>query len=169
MTMRLHVFFLLLAFCVTSSCARKQDVITTFILIRHAEKASDGTDDPDLKPEGVERANKLVSMFADTPVAAIYATNFKRTRNTVTPLANVRKLTVQNYEAFQAEEIEKMLAEHAGETILICGHSNNIPWIANLLIGKEQYSEYQDNEYGTMLLVSVVKKGTLTSTFRLHY
>jgi phosphohistidine phosphatase SixA len=114
---------------------------TTFILLRHAEKASDGTEDPDLKAEGAERAQRLAELLKYTQVDGIYTTNFKRTRQTVEPLADVKKLEVQPYEAFKADEIEKMLHKHGGGTIVICGHTNNIPWTANLLMGREEFEE----------------------------
>ncbi|MBL7856809.1 MAG: histidine phosphatase family protein [Cyclobacteriaceae bacterium] len=167
--MRISFISVLLAITLLPACAQHPETITTFILIRHAEKASDGTDDPDLKPEGVLRANKLVDMFSDTPIAAIYSTNFKRTKNSVRPLAQAKEILIEEYEAFQADPIDAMLARHAGETILICGHSNNIPWIANLLIGTEQYSDFQDTEYNTMLIVSVVHIGKLATSVQLKY
>ena len=46
-----------------ASCGDAQKKITTFVLLRHAEKGNDGTDDPDLNPEGVERAARLVQIL----------------------------------------------------------------------------------------------------------
>lgn len=142
---------------------------TTFILLRHAEKASDGTEDPDLKAEGEERAQRLTEFLKDTQVDGIYATNFRRTRQTVEPLAELKKLEVQRYEAFKAEEIENMLSKHRGGTIVVCGHSNNIPWTANLLMGREEMEEYEESEYGIFLIVTVVEKGTNAKVVRLSY
>lgn len=142
---------------------------TTFILIRHAEKGSDGTDNPELKAEGKERASRLVELLKDTEVAAIYATNFKRTRQTVEPLAEEKNVTIQQYEAFRVEEIEKMLDEHRGETVVICGHTNNIPWTANLLTGTDDLKEYDESQYGILLIVTVVQKGSNSKVLRLNY
>jgi hypothetical protein len=148
---------------------QNEQKITTFILVRHAEKGSDGTDDPDLKPEGYERARKLALMLKNTTISAVYATKYKRVRNTVSALALEKQLEVKLYEAFKTEEIEKMLSEYSGGTILISGHSNNIPWIANLLIGKEQYQTYPDSEYGNILILSVVDKGKIARATLLNY
>ena len=65
---------------------QNEQKITTFILVRHAEKGSDGTDDPDLKPEGYERARKLALILKNTTISAVYATKYKRARNTVSAL-----------------------------------------------------------------------------------
>lgn len=153
----------------TAPVSFSQDKITTFILLRHAEKGSDDPKDPELKPEGVERANRVVKMLGKTSVDAIYSTTFKRTRNTVAPLAKEKGLEVFTYEAFKVQEIEKMLEKHAGGTVVISGHSNNIPWIANLLIGKEEFKDYEDSDYGNLLIVSVVEKGKVAKVTWLSY
>ena len=63
--------------------------MTTIILIRHAEKNIEPTNpDPDLSPFGQARAQELARMFADAGVKAIYATQYKRTQQTVKPLFN---------------------------------------------------------------------------------
>ncbi|WP_276374216.1 phosphoglycerate mutase family protein [Chryseolinea sp. H1M3-3] len=148
---------------------KENDQITTFILLRHAEKGNDGTEDPDLSLPGIERAERLKLLLRETEINGIYATQFKRTKNTVAPLALAKNLDIQSYESFKAEEIEKMLDKHQGGTVVICGHSNNIPWTANLLLGKETYKDYTENEYGIMLILSVVKKGKVAKVTRLDW
>ncbi len=159
---------ILLYFFIAIGCTNPEPP-TTLILLRHAEKDNDGTEDPGLKPEGIARVERLKKMLEQTQIDAIYSTNFKRTRQTVAPLASQRDLAVQLYESFSADDIEEILARHSGGTVLICGHSNNIPWTANLLIGKEEYKDYKDSEYGILLLVSVVKKGTNAKVTRLDF
>jgi 2,3-bisphosphoglycerate-dependent phosphoglycerate mutase len=157
----------LLVLATTFTIAQKQ--ITTFILVRHAEKGDDGTNDPDLKPEGIERAARLAQMLSETAVDAIYSTTFKRTRSTVAPLAAAKNLEVKTYDAFEVAEIEKMIKKHSGGTVVVSGHSNNIPWIANLLLGKAQYQPYRDSEYGNLLVVSVAEKGKVAKVTWLTY
>lgn len=150
------------------SCAF-DDEVTTFILVRHAEKASDGTDDPGLRPQGEGRANRLAYMLKDIPFDGIYSTDFKRTRNTVAPIADVESIEVQLYEPKKLEEIQKMYVMHHGGTILVCGHADNIPWTANQLTGKETYKDYTDDEYGVILVVSVIEMGKRARVVRLNY
>ena len=168
--MRCTCLFLLFTMLIfANACAQRSETVTTFILLRHAEKATDGTDDPDLKPEGVERAERIAAMFKNTHVDAIYSTRYKRTTNTIALLARTKNLSVQHYEAHKPDAIEDILKKHAGRTVVVCGHSNNIPWTANLLLGKEEYKNYDDAEYGIILIVSVIEKGKLAKVTRLDY
>jgi broad specificity phosphatase PhoE len=160
--------YALIALFLVLACSRPAPP-TTFILLRHAEKASDGSDDPDLKAEGIERARRLTELLKDTQVDGIYATNFKRTRQTVELLAQEKKLDVLQYEAFKPEEIENMLHKHRGGTVVVCGHTNNIPWTANLLTGKDEFDDYEETQYGIFMIVTVVEKGSNAKVIRLSY
>src|SRR5688572_27557963 len=122
--MKRHVISFLLVLVVASACAQKDQSITTFILLRHAEKGNDGTDDPNLTPEGLERSNRIVAMLKNTAVDAVYSTHYKRAKNTIAPLAQSKGLQVLSYEAHQPEVIEAMIKKHQGGTIVVCGHSN---------------------------------------------
>lgn len=65
-----------------------QDSSTTLILVRHAEKVKDGSNDPILTPEGKVRANELMYILKHVELSAIYSTPYKRTQQTVLPTAN---------------------------------------------------------------------------------
>ena len=67
---RLLIFSLFLSFSILV-CA--QDA-TTFILVRHAEKAQDGTKNPPLNEAGKVRANELAEMLSNQSVEALYST-----------------------------------------------------------------------------------------------
>ena len=162
---KITLFFLL----VISSAAYSQQGITTFILTRHAEKGNDGTKDPELAQAGNERAQLLGKMLNETTVDAIYSTNYKRTRNTVTPLAQAKGITVVRYESFKAEEIDQMLKNYSGGTIVISGHSNDIPWIVNYLTGKEEYKTFEDTDYNNLIVVAVTEKGKTAKVTWLNY
>jgi broad specificity phosphatase PhoE len=147
----------------------KAQAVTTFILIRHAEKVNDGTPDPELTEEGLIRANSLVTLLKEIQVDAIYSTAFKRTTNTVIPLSQAKNIRIQNYEAFKGEEIDQMLKDYTGGTIAVVGHSNNIPWIANYLIGKETYKTFDDSDYDNVLIVTIIKKRKIAKVVWLTY
>ena len=164
-----RITYVLLVLLFVGGCAGDAGELTTFILIRHAEKGNDGTEDPDLTEQGISRAEQLSGMLRNTPIAAIYATNFKRTRNTVAPLARIHDTKVQPYEAFKPEVIEDMLEKHRGGTVLISGHSNTTPWTANLLTGTETYKDYAESEYGIILIVTVTGVGKGASVTRINY
>lgn len=154
----LRIYFLLILLACTEVQAQ-ETLLTTFILIRHAEKLEDGTKDPGLKPEGIQRAEKIVSLFAKTKIDAVYSTNFLRTKNTISPLAKSKGLEVQVYDAFELKTLDKILQQYAGGTIAISGHSNNIPAIANYLLARDEFKTFPDNEYGNVLIVSVMAIG----------
>jgi broad specificity phosphatase PhoE len=101
--------------------ASGQEKLTTFILVRHAEKINDGTKDPELSDAGRDRALQNASIHE------IYSTSFKRTRHTVEPIAQAKSIELKNYEAGNLDEIEKMLSAHAGKTILVCATRTLFP------------------------------------------
>lgn len=142
--------------------------ITTFILVRHAEKASDGTD-PELSAEGLQRAQRLSELLKNSNISTIYSTNFKRTRTTVEPLSNKMKVFINSYERMTLEALEDLVRENEGSTILIAGHSNTVPQMANVLLGTNQFQNFPDSEYGTILIISVLKVGKVGSFVRLSY
>lgn len=147
-------------FCLIALDSLSQDV-TTFILIRHAEKLSGNMadkSDPDLTEEGKQRAQRLVSLLKDVGVDAIYSTNFKRTQYTVAPLSAAKGIAVKTYEPKNTAAIDAMLEAHRGGTIVVCGHSNTTPWTANYLAGKEDLKDFDDSDYDNVLIVSVTGK-----------
>ena len=146
-----------------------QEQLTTFILVRHGEKADDGSKDPDLSEEGRARAIHLAEMLSKTSIQAIYSTSFKRARNTVSPLAQAKSLEVLSYEPLKADPLDKMLKDHAGGTVVISGHSNTVPWTVNYLIGKDQLKNFADDDYKNFLVVTVLKKGSVTNITWLTY
>jgi broad specificity phosphatase PhoE len=158
----------LILFSAINLFAQTDPVITTFILVRHAEKATGG-DDPDLKPEGHERAKHLVSVLKNTSLGAVYSTRYNRTKNTVGPVAREKGLEVQVYESLKANELDALVTKHAGQTVLIGGHSNTIPQIANLLLGKEEFKNFEDTAYGNLLIISVVERGKTAKVTWLNY
>ncbi|MBX2967158.1 MAG: histidine phosphatase family protein [Cyclobacteriaceae bacterium] len=147
-----------------------QDNLTTFILVRHGEKAVDkSTNDPDLSPEGKKRAERLAALLNEGEVNAIYSTPYKRTRQTVEPLATAKDLTIHDYAPNKEAAIDAMLAEHRGGTIVVAGHSNTIPWFANKLLGAEKYQPWEEDDYDNVWIVTVSEKGKLVKLVWLNY
>jgi len=164
-----NILLFFLFSCALHSTVYSQQTITTFILTRHAEKGDDGTKDPDLTSVGMQRAQLLAKLLQETKVDAIFSTAYKRTQNTVAPLAKAKELSVNVYEPFKTEELDKILKQYGGGTVVICGHSNNIPAIANYLIGREDYKTFDDTDYDNLMMVTVVEKGKTAKVTRLNY
>jgi broad specificity phosphatase PhoE len=144
--------------------------ITTLILVRHAEKdLTQSTSDPDLSPEGKQRAARLAKILQSVDITAVYSTEFKRTRQTVEAVAAARSLALAPYDARATRDIDAMLSTHAGGTILVSGHSNTVPQFLNYLIGEEKYKPMGDGEYGNLIVVSVSQRGLDAKVLWLTY
>ena len=141
---------------VLSAYAFAQD--KTIVLVRHAEKDSAqnsaGGDDP-LSAAGRERVDRLWKLVKKYKPHEIFATNYRRTRETVEPIAARRKKTVQTYDpAKQAELVSQIMASKT-EHYLIAGHSNTVPALANLLAKKDVFKQLADSEYGVVWVVKI--------------
>jgi len=137
-------------FCIWIVAQPGQEEATTYYLVRHAEKANDGKEDPSLSAKGRERAQKIAVMLKDKNVKRLYSTPFKRTKQTLQPLADILGLKILIYDYRDAASIAGMIDDCKGKTCVIAGHSNTIPQLANLLIGKEVYAEMDDSDYTKM-------------------
>jgi broad specificity phosphatase PhoE len=105
----------------------------TIYVMRHLDTPQ-GERDPDLTAAGHRNAATLVRWFAGKPLAAIYISDFKRTRQTVAPLAVRRGLTPKRYDPADTAGLVRRVRGERGP-ILIVGHSNTVPDIVAQLGG----------------------------------
>jgi broad specificity phosphatase PhoE len=149
------IFTLLISFSPLESIFAQANEVTTFILVRHAEKADDGTQNPPLTDEGYKRAANLVFMLDRQDIDLIYSTDTFRTMQTVEPLAENKKMEIAHYNSRELSEFIMMLkADHTGQTIVICGHSNTLPETANLILGTTYFTEnFDESDYENLLLI----------------
>lgn len=134
--------------------------MTTVILVRHAEKNIEPTNpDPDLSPAGLERAQEIARVFSESNINAIYATQFKRTQQTVKPLADRTGLTVSLLDASQTDELlSRIQSTHRGQTVFVAGHNNTIPAIVSTLSG-ETHPLIPESEYDNLYIVTIYRFG----------
>jgi 2,3-bisphosphoglycerate-dependent phosphoglycerate mutase len=134
--------------------------VTTVILIRHAEKVIDpNNNDPDLSPAGQARAQELARMFGDAGINTIYATQYKRTQQTVKPLADKLGLPITQVNSKSTPELlSQIRAQHRGEIIFIAGHNNSVPEIIAAL-GGPTYPTIPESEYDNLYFVTVYRTG----------
>jgi phosphohistidine phosphatase SixA len=134
--------------------------VTTVIMIRHAEKVIDPNNpDVDLSPAGQARAQELVRMFGDAGINAIYATQYKRTQQTVKPLADRLGLPINQVNSKNtAALVAQIHAQHAGQVIFISGHNNTVPEIIAAL-GGPTYPTIPETEYDNLYIVTVYRTG----------
>lgn len=151
------VFGAVIVFGYFSTFARP---VTTVIVVRHAEKNIEPDNpDPDLSPAGQVRAQEIARMLGDTGVQAIYATQYKRTQQTVAPLASRLNVAVTSVDARQSAELtQRILSNNRGQTVFIAGHNNTVPEIVNILSG-EQYPLIPESEYDNMFIVTIYRFG----------
>ena len=132
-----------------------QENIKTIFLVRHAEKADDGTSNPSLDEKGVMRAETLAKMLSSAEVTHIYSTNYKRTLETGQPLAKALGIEISTYDPRDPLAIQKISEESGTTTILVIGHSNTIPTMVNQLIGVDKYEQLGENDYDNLFTVTV--------------
>lgn len=132
----------------------------TIIVIRHAEKkAEPDNPDPELSPAGQTRALELARMFGGAGINAIYATQYKRTQQTVKPLAEKLGLTVTQVEAKNTPDLIKRIRAHPpGQTIFIAGHNNTAPEIVAAL-GGPTFPMIPETEFDNLYVVTVDRAG----------
>ncbi len=135
---------------------------TTLILVRHAEKAivPPENKDPDLSTAGQARAEELARMFGESGIAAIYATQYKRTQQTVKPLADKLRLAITQVEAKNTAELVKQIrARNTGQVIFIAGHNNSVPEIIAAM-GGPQLPIIPETEFDNLYILTVHTDGS---------
>lgn len=160
---------LLLALAFTVSLSAAPNPVTTVILVRHAEKASQD-EDPPLSLEGVKRAHALARTLAGVKLDAIYITQFKRTRDTAAPVAQASGLNaiVRNTGETYATDLAKhILAEHRGQTVLVIGHSNTTVSVMRAL-GATNVQTIAESEYDNIYVLTDVD-GAAPKVIALRY
>ncbi len=119
-------------------------------LFRHAEKQIiKGEKNPELTKAGFARSDALAIALKDVQNGIIYSSEFKRTQQTVNPLASVWNTDVNIHTAHDPEgQIERALS-HCGKTVIISGHSNTLPNLIELF-GVLDEITIADDQYGDL-------------------
>jgi 2,3-bisphosphoglycerate-dependent phosphoglycerate mutase len=163
------IFFgLLVALCVGVFVTQTFAQNKTIVLVRHAEKADATSQDPELSAAGKERAQRLIKKVGKYRPKEIYSTDFKRTRETVQPLAAKRRVQIQTYDPKDQKSLAAKLLASPNKRVLVAGHSNTIPGLANLLGKKELFKNLDDAEYGAIWVLRM-KKGEIQKIEILNY
>ena len=134
--------------------------VTTVILVRHAEKKIEPNNpNPDLTPVGEARALEIARMFSNSGINAIYATQYKRTQQTVKPLSEKAGVAVTLLDASQVDELTSRLqTNNRGQTVFVAGHNNTVPAVINKLSG-ENIQVIPESEYDNLFIVTVYRFG----------
>ena len=166
------VFALIVAAMVSFFIYRSATTTTVVVLARHAEKDLSSIQDPPLSAEGEQRAQRLAQMFGRGKGAgridAIYVSDARRTQQTAAPLAERLGKQVVIVPAADTKGLAaRVLHEHAGESVLIIGHSNTVPELIHEL-GDIDVPPIGDDEYDTLYVLSIPSFGN-ASLLRMEY
>ncbi|WP_066920425.1 SixA phosphatase family protein [Steroidobacter denitrificans] len=144
---------------------------TVVFVVRHAEIERSADPDPPLSQQGRERAIRLAKMLAHArPVRgidAIFASEYRRTHQTATPLSEALGLPVNLVPSPIWDELARRIKhEHRGEYVLVVGSTDTVPQLIEALSGEKL--SLSDDEYNAMFVV-FVPQISKTKVVRLQY
>src|SRR4029450_9380351 len=133
-------------------------------IVRHAEKASTGGNDPDLSPQGKKRADALAHILKDSQITSVFVTDLKRTRETAAQTAKAAHTTPTVIPANDSGVLVEKLRALSGNALVV-GHGNTIPDVLKAL-GTATPVSTPEHDYNEIF---VVMAGDTPQLLRLHY
>jgi phosphohistidine phosphatase SixA len=149
--------------CMTTALSRASIAdAAVFVIVRHAEKATDDPKDPTLSETGHARAQQLAERLAIQRITAVYVTGYRRTQQTAEPTARAHGLEVQTYDAAMpaADFAAQLRSRHVSGSVLVVGHSNTVAAIASALCACA-VSPLAEDEYDRWITVSILQNGAI--------
>ncbi len=137
------------------SNAQTGNDVTQLIIMRHAEKEQVDSVDPSLSAAGKQRAERLAVLLKDVNIDELYVTPFRRTAQTLAPLAEAKQLKAELYHPGQLQDLARKLLAKKGKTIVIAGHANTSPELVNMLLGENRYAPLSENEFGKIWMLTL--------------
>ena len=131
---------------------------TKIWVVRHAEKeTSDPKEkDPDLSPEGKERAEALGKYLKGERIDSIFSTNYKRTKLTGYPTADKIGIQIKTYDAGKQKEFAEGLIKNAqGKKMLVIGHSNTVQEMLMAFGATKPVKDLTDDDYDYIFLLTI--------------
>jgi phosphohistidine phosphatase SixA len=149
---------------VLSVVASAADAAPIIFIVRHAEKATTGGEDPDLSVAGQKRADALARILKDSQITAIFVTEFKRTQETAAATAKEIRITPTIVPSTDIAGLAVRLRAVNGNALVV-GHTNTIPDLIKAL-GIAIPINIPDADYTEIFIVSLSDPPQLV---RLHY
>jgi broad specificity phosphatase PhoE len=140
------------------------DAAPLIFVVRHAEKATTGGDNPDLSVAGQKRADALARILKDSQITAVFVTEFKRTQETAAPTARAAHLSPIVLPANDVPGLVAKLRALNGNALVV-GHGNTIPDLMKAL-GITTPISIPDDDYTEIFVVWL---GDMPQLLRLHY
>ena len=133
-------------------------------LVRHAERAEDGTDDPPISPAGEQRARLIADMLRDAALTHLHTTDYLRTRATAAPVALETGLAPALYDSEGLEEFAARLRATPGRHLVV-GHSNTTHDLVAAL-GGDPGSPIEPDEYDRLYMLTLTEVAVTTVLIR---
>jgi broad specificity phosphatase PhoE len=145
---------------------------TTILFVTHAETESSGelNCDTPLSVQGISRANRLAIYMEHIDVVAgpdaIYATQCRRTQQTVAPLAERIGLEVNIADPYDVVGfVRHLLAEHQQQIVLVVTDADILPSMVEELHGKKGITDIQVNDVLTVTIPTYGRVKTLRTPY----
>lgn len=144
--------------------------VMTVFLVRHAEKAAAPAQDPPLNEAGRMRAETLARMLEKSGVKAIYTSQYLRTKETGETVAKRLGVTVSSVSLSSKPDKPREVSDesiraltdkvltHAGEAVLVVGHSNSVPEVIRML-GGDVVPKIEESVFDDLFVVTVYAGG----------
>src|SRR5688500_11718626 len=163
---RLLAVVLLLASCLsTEAIAGIGPPDTIIVVVRHAEKATDDPKDPTLSEAGRARAERLAGALKGLPLQHAIRTQYKRTHDTEVPAAEANGSELQgkpadapNSATYAKDLAAHIRQDHAGQNLLIVGHSNTVPELVEAFTGTK-VEPMADDEFDRVYVITLPADG----------
>lgn len=162
--MRSLLSLLIVVCCAVPALAQRQTTRAPLVvfLVRHAEKV-DASRDPQLSPQGAQRAAALAMLLRDSGIDHVHSTDFIRTRDTAGPVATMLGLgAVELYDPSDLPALRARLTRDGGRHLVV-GHSNTTPPLVELLGGDAGPPIDEASEYDRLYVVTIDNEGTVTT------
>jgi broad specificity phosphatase PhoE len=152
-------FLALILLLTIAGRADAQTAPTTIFLVRHAEKGPENPD-PSLTPAGQRRATALAGILRDAKISAVFTSEFKRTRETLSPVAEAMHLTPTVIPAGKLDSlVSSIQGLPPGSRAAVASHSNLVHLIAERLTGAK-LPMLTDADYDRLIVLTITGKGT---------
>ncbi len=90
--------------------------------------------------------------MAGIELSAVFATQYKRTQETVAAVAKAKGLSVEVIDANDTPALAARIRGVTGKAVLVAGHSNTVPEIAAALGASDPFA-IEDDEYGDLFVL----------------
>jgi 2,3-bisphosphoglycerate-dependent phosphoglycerate mutase len=131
---------------------------TVVFVVRHGETDPASDPDPNLSVDGRDRAAHLAKMLSQAQpvrgIDAIFASEYRRTHQAVTPLSETLALPVNLVPSATWNDLARRITrDHRGEYVLVCGSLSSVTQLVKSLTGENV--TMREDEYDAMFIVFV--------------